>query len=340
MKDTKVSQYLTDRDKISFLFSQGNFKDNFESLALAIYEFQYRYNDTYHHFCHLINRKPDVSTRIEDIPFLPIQFFKTHAIKTGAWTEEVVFSSSGTTGQIRSKHFIKDLGHYLRNCVDGFVDFFSDPHEICFLAILPGYVDRQGSSLIYMVDELISYSKYKSSGFYLGRESNMLDVLATNKMKGVPTVLFGVSFALLELCKYEIDFDELVVIETGGMKNSKIDLTKDEILGQFKKSWTTKAIASEYGMTELLSQSYAIDSKWYKCCETKRVMIRSLSDPFALAATNKVGLIKVIDLANFDTCSFIETEDLGISDITGQFQVLGRMNNAELRGCNLLLDQT
>jgi phenylacetate-coenzyme A ligase PaaK-like adenylate-forming protein len=339
MNELKMSNYITDRERISSSFYQGTTEDKFDTLALLIFEFQYNHNQTYKRFCDLTNRKPGMVSKVGDIPFLPIQFFKTHVIKTGEWTEESVFSSSGTTGQIRSKHFIHDLSHYLENCVKGFLEFFDNPKDICFLAILPGYADRPDSSLIYMVNEFINISKYENSGFYLGKDAKMLDVLANNKANGIPTVLFGVSFALLDLCKYEIDFDELIVIETGGMKNSKIELTKNEILQQFRASWKINTLASEYGMTELLSQSYAINSQWYQPSSTKKVLIGSLSDPFSLAPTNKAGVIKVIDLANFDTCSFIETEDLGALNSNGQFQVLGRMDHAELRGCNLLLDQ-
>lgn len=339
MNELKMSNYITERERISFSFTQVTPGDKFDALALQIFKFQYSYNQTYRQFCDLTNRKIGSVNHIKDIPFLPIHFFKTHEVKTGQWKEDSVFSSSGTTGQIRSKHFIHDLDHYLDNCVKGFVEFFDKPQNLCFLAILPGYVDRPDSSLIYMIDKFVNVSKYKNSGFYLGKEAQMLDVLAMNKAKGIPTVLFGVSFALLDLCKYKIDFDELIVIETGGMKNSEIELTKDEILEQFRTSWKIKTLASEYGMTELLSQSYALNSKWYQTSITKRILIGSLTDPFSFAPANKIGVIKVIDLANFDTCSFIETQDLGSSNNAGHFQVLGRMDHAELRGCNLLLDQ-
>lgn len=335
-----MSNYVRDRNIVREGFKNCSYESSFETFALEVYKFQYKYNPVYQHFCDLVMRTPDRIVSFDRIPYLPISFFKSYIIKTGAWEEEIIFQSSGTTGQVRSRHFIKDLGHYLENARKGFEDQFEHIREYCFIAVLPGYVERPDSSLILMVNDFISKSKYKSSGFYLEKEKELGDLLKYNKDHDIPTILFGVSFALLDLSSIRIDFPELIVIETGGMKNSKVEMEKEDIISVFKEAWNIKQVSSEYGMTELLSQSYALDSKWYKPAMTKRVIIGNLQDPFAMQVQGRSGILKIADLANFDTCSFIETQDLGVARENGDFQVLGRMDNAELRGCNLLLDDT
>ena len=333
-----MSSYIKDREKIRARLTALLHEQDLEELALQIFQFQYKYNPVYQRFCDLLNRSLENVRFLCDIPYLPISFFKSHQVKSGAWDAEVTFGSSGTTGEKRSLHHIRDLQFYLNNAEAGFVQFFGASSQYCVLGYLPGYQERSDSSLIYMVNHLISKSDDENSGFYLNRVEELLKVLTNNKIKSIPTILFGVSFALLKLSKIKIDFPELIVIETGGMKNSQIEVTKQEIIDELKSSWNLNAVFSEYGMTELLSQSYSTDGKWYETSATKKVLIGELRDPLAMEKLYKTGIIKVLDLANYDTCSFIETEDLGMVNEKGYFQVLGRMDHAELRGCNLLLD--
>ncbi len=318
--------------------SEALYEEEFMSLSLESFRFQYLHNTFYRKYCNLLECTINSVFTIDQIPFLPIEFFKSEEIKTGEWKEERVFSSSGTTGSTRSRHLVRDIDYYLENCKRGFEEFHGQVEKFCFLAVLPGYQGRVDSSLITMVDYFIRQSTNKDSAYYLDREEDLQRVLEYNQEHRIPTVLFGVSFALLNLSQIRVSFPELVIIETGGMKNSKVDFSKEEILTKLKMAWKLKRIQSEYGMTELLSQSYSKDGKWYLTASTKKVVIGELTDPFAQQKTMKTGIIKIVDLANLDTCCFIETQDLGISNQEKYFQVLGRMDNAELRGCNLLLD--
>ncbi|GLR16286.1 LuxE/PaaK family acyltransferase [Portibacter lacus] len=335
-----MSNYILEREKIVKLFNERFYKADFNAFALEVFRFQHEYNSTYRSFCDLLGINPLQITSPEQAPFLPISFFKNYVIKTGQWKGDVVFGSSGTTGSIRSKHHIRSEEFYLENAKEGFIEAFGPIKDYCFLAILPGYTERPDSSLVSMVNSFIKQSDYAFSGYYLGKETELIEVLNQCKSEGIPTVLFGVSFALLDLCKYQIDFPGLQVIETGGMKTSKIEMSKEEIIAKFRKAWNLDAVGSEYGMTELLSQSYSSNGKWYQSASTKKIYIGELRDPLELEKNHKTGIIKVIDCANFDTCSFIETQDLGILNDRSEFQVLGRMDNAELRGCNLLLDES
>ncbi|WP_235295696.1 long-chain-fatty-acid--protein ligase [Portibacter marinus] len=333
-----MSAYTSQREKILSGLKVGDLSDTFDELAYDIYLFQYKHNTLYKQFADLISKSPAHVDSVDKIPFLPISFFRKHLIRTGVWTPETIFGSSGTTSGNRSQHLIRDLDFYLQNTIQGFEQFFGNPKQYAIIGYLPGYQERRDSSLIYMVNHLISESNDQQSGFYLGKEQALLEVLQHHKINNIPTILFGVSFALLALSKTKIDFPELIVIETGGMKTSSVDLTKEEIVERLKKAWNLKTIYSEYGMTELLSQSYSMDGKWYKSASTKRVVIGDLSDPFTNAKMHKTGIVKVMDLANLDTCSFVETQDLGMITHDEYFQILGRMDNAELRGCNLLLN--
>lgn len=331
--------HIQEREKISKSFNEGFYKSNFESLAMSIFRYQIRWNYIYSSYCKYIGRSIENVSSSSEIPYLPISFFRSHAIKAGEWETETIFTSSGTTSSNRSKHEINDLSFYLLNALQGFEHVYGSAKQYCYVAVLPGYQDRPDSSLINMVQYLVQSSEQNLSGFYLGREEEMLKVLENNRIRKIPTILFGVSFALLDLCKYEINFPDLIVIETGGMKTSTLEISKDEILSKFSKAWNINRITSEYGMTELLSQAYAEDDQWYTPSSTMKVVVGELSDPFAAEKEGKTGILKIIDLANFDTCSFIETQDLGTMNGKGQFKVLGRMDNAELRGCNLLLEE-
>lgn len=331
--------YIKERKKIVDLYKSKAYLQNFEHFAMQIFRFQYRHNATYNNYCSALKIEPGHVKTLSQVPMLPIQFFKKYTVKTGNWQAQALFRSSGTSGLARSVHEVKSLNHYLKNALSAFSDIYGDASKISFLAILPGYEDRADSSLVQMVNALIGESQYSNSGFYLDRPQVLMEELRSNKEKGIPTILFGVSFGLLDLTRHEIDFPNLLVIETGGMKTSKLEMNKEQIIEKFKNAWNVTRVDSEYGMTELLSQSYAINDLWFRPACTKYVQINQLTDPFTREKNGKVGVINVIDLANYDTCSFIETEDLGIGNLQGQFQVVGRLANAELRGCNLLLEE-
>lgn len=335
-----MSDYISDRKYLLNKIQDRSFVQNWEEIALHIFRFQYEHNLLYQEFCNLLNSPPFKVREIDNIPFLPIEFFKRYPVKTGTWGSEIVFKSSGTTDQVRSHHHVNNLRFYLENAINGFEQFYGDSKEYAFLGLLPGYATNGESSLIQMVNALILRSKYGVSGFYLDRQDALLNTIHKLKNEQVPTILFGVSFALIDLFEYVVDFPELIVIETGGMKSSTIVMSKDEIIRNIKEQWISSSIQSEYGMTELFSQAYSNDGEWYRGMNTLKVKIGELGDPFALEKPLKTGLIKIIDFANLDTCSFIETQDLGVYKADGQFQILGRMDNAELRGCNLLLEDS
>ena len=320
------------------MFTTKAYESDFDAIAISIFNFQFQFNDVYRQFCLFFKVRPSEVKSLIDIPFLPIQFFKSKDVKTGNWDSELVFRSSGTSQSVTSKHHIYSQNWYLNNAIEGFGRFYGDPKDYAFIAILPGYYERPDSSLINMVKHFIRLSKYDSSGFYLNKEEEMMEVLNHNKVNSIPSILFGVSFGLLELSRFTIDFPEMIVIETGGMKSSTLEMNKDEIIAEFTKAWTVKRVDSEYGMTELQSQAYALDSRWYQPANTMKVFIGQLYDPKKMERPNKAGNIKVIDLANIDSCAFIETQDLGMHNGQGMFKVLGRMESTELRGCNLLLE--
>lgn len=333
-----MSKYTIERNNLLNDFNKKSYVNDFEGFALRLFRFQYQFNEVYKMYCDLLKIEPNQVKFTKEIPFLPIELFKNYKVITGKWKEESVFLSSGTTAMQKSKHYVRDQSFYIKNALDGFEERYGDASQYVVLAILPGYGKTGVSSLVTMVNELIRKSVFGISGFYLDKNEDLEDALKFCKKNKYPTILFGVSFGLLELSDLNIGFPELIIIETGGMKNSKIELTKEAIITKLKSSWKNTRIHSEYGMTELFSQSYSSDNKWYKPMNTKKVFIGELSDPFHLAKHYKPGVLKIIDLANIDTCAFIETQDLGMSDDTNQFQVLGRLDNAEVRGCNLLLE--
>ncbi len=334
-----MSKYILERNKLLEDFKNGMYRNDFELFALQIFRFQYRYNKVYKEYCDLINIKPRKVKNINAIPFLPIELFKNHKVVTGKWNEKTTFLSSGTTDYHRSKHFVKDLDFYINNAINGFESIYGDVSQYVILAILPGYGKTGISSLVTMLDAMISKSVFGISGFYLDKKEDLIDALKFCSKNKYKTILFGVSFGLLDLPENGYGFPELTIIETGGMKSSKVEMTKEEIIIKLKSTWKQSKIHSEYGMTELFSQSYSEDNVWYTPMDTKRVFIGELSDPFKISGNYKPGVIKVMDLANMDSCAFIETQDLGMSNDKDQFQVLGRLDNAEVRGCNLLLEE-
>lgn len=315
-----------------------NSEQSFNNIAIEVFKFQYENNPTYNQFCKLLNIDTNKITQTHEIPFLPIEFFKSHEIKSGNFNEEVIFLSSGTTGQNQSKHYVKDLLIYQTSYTKAFEFFYGKIKDYCVLALLPSYLEREGSSLIYMMEDFIKKSNHPNSGFFLKNEAFLIEnlqFLTKNKQK---TILFGVSFALLDLAeKYEIDLSDVIIMETGGMKGRREELTRNELHSIYKDSFNVKNIHSEYGMTELLSQAYSKTEGVFNTPPWMKVLIRDVNDPFSLLNNNKTGGINIIDLANIYSCSFIATQDLGKLNNDHSFEVLGRFDNSDIRGCNLLI---
>lgn len=307
---------------------------DFENLAMMAFEFQYAYNETYRMFCDYMNAKPDGFLKI---PFLPIELFKTHRIVSGSATEKKIFRSSGTTGKIQSSHFLLDENIYKESLLEGFVRTFGDPSQYSFLALLPGYVERPDSSLIYMVNELMKKSVMKHNQFFKYANNNLLNAIEYNQQNEIKTILFGVSFSLLEFAeKNPVSLERITLIETGGMKGHGEEITRSELHSVLRDKFKLDEVCSEYGMTELLSQAYCTKGEEFSLPPWMQVLIREPNDPGNFLTENKVGVINVIDLANINSCCFISTGDLGKKTSPNSFEVLGRLDNADLRGCNLL----
>jgi len=311
---------------------------SFSDLALDIFRFQAQYNQTYATYLSLLNIDSQQIKALSDIPFLPIQFFKNYSIKTGTWTEETTFTSSGTTGNSTSRHHCANLQAYRKNTELCFEKFYGSPSQYCTLALLPSYLERSGSSLIFMAGHFIQLSQYPQSGFFLHQTDQLLSILKANQKANIPTLLLGVSFALLDLAEHhQIDLSEVTIMETGGMKGRRKEMTRKELHDRLKTAFGCQHIHSEYGMTELLSQAYSTGEGIFQPAPTMQVFTREITDPLAPQLPGKTGGLNIIDLANFQTISFIATEDIGKVQPDGSFEVLGRMDNSDIRGCNLLL---
>jgi len=316
----------------------GNNPFDFEDVAIQLFYFQYKHNSIYRSWVDNLGIAPDEVNLIDQIPFLPISAFKSHKLGCELVEEEVIFSSSGTTGAITSKHYVFDLSLYLKNTESIFFDFYGDLKDYCFLALLPSYLERSGSSLIAMIDHFIHNSLYEESGFYLYDHKKLFSQLISCKEKKIPTILFGVSFALLDFIEdYSLSFPELVIIETGGMKGRKAEITREELHNHIANGFGVNHVHSEYGMTELFSQAYSKQSGIYYPGKTMAVYIKDLSDPLQYVHEGRTGVINIIDLANIDSCAFIETQDLGRKYVDGSFEVLGRVDVSDIRGCNLMV---
>lgn len=315
----------------------------FEPLALDVFRFQATHNPLYQRYLELIHVDTRAVSCLREIPFLPIQFFKTYDIKTGVWEPETVFTSSGTTGQQPSRHFVRNTAMYLRNAVSGFEQFYGPVEDYCFLALLPSYLERSGSSLVAMADHFIQRSRHSDSGFFLHNLDDLVALLRKYEAAGSsapPTVLLGVSFALLDLAeRASFNLPGLIVMETGGMKGRRVEPTRRQLHEVLQKAFNTPAIHSEYGMTELLSQAYSKGNGVFSPSATLRVLTREVTDPLTPQKAGKTGGINVIDLANLDSCAFLATEDLGRYFDDGTFEILGRFDNSDVRGCNLMVQQ-
>lgn len=309
--------------------------EKFEELSLLSFRYQYENNLVYQDYCKHLKVKPNQVSTIKEIPFLPISFFKSHQVKSFADTESICFESSGTTGQTRSKHFIKDETIYQLSFIKCFEQFYGHFEDYIILGLLPSYHDNNQSSLIYMVDQLIGLSKDADSGFMMNDYEKLIEIVERRKASK-KILIIGVSYALMDLAeKYHPDLSDCVVIETGGMKGRRKELTKPELHQILKEGLSISDVHSEYGMTELLSQAYSKGGQQFEAPNWMKILIREYSDPLSFSS-GKSGGINVIDLANIYSCSFIATEDLGKTD-KGKFEVLGRFDHSDIRGCNLLI---
>lgn len=314
-------------------------KTEFEKLALEIFQCQFKLNPVYQKFSILLGKNPENIKQINDIPFLPVELFKNHEIKTGQFEPEIVFSSSGTSGFQTSRHFVKKLSLYECSFAQGFEYFFGKPENYVILALLPSYLEREGSSLVYMAEKLISLSRKEESGFYLNDYRKLSKQLELLKAKKKQVILLGVSYALLDLAEqFPVSFPGLIIMETGGMKGKRKEIVRDDLHDFLKKKFDTEHIFSEYGMTELLSQAYSKGNGLFETPPWMRVFVRDTNDPLTKLQSGKTGGINIIDLANLYSCSFLATQDLGKIHADGTFEILGRFDNSDIRGCNLLLD--
>lgn len=309
-------------------------RDGFQGLALEIFRYQYERNPIYRSYCAQIGRSPDDIREIEQIPFLPISFFKTHRVVTGEFTPELVFQSSGTTGMTRSAHHVKEASFYETSYTRGFESRYGPVSGKRILGLLPSYLEQGDSSLVYMVQGLIRDSGHPESGFYLNDHERLKDTL----QKGGPTILIGVTYALLDFAeKFSFPLKETIVMETGGMKGRREELTRMEVHERLKKAFSLEKIHSEYGMTELLSQAYSQGEGIFSCPPWMRVLRREEEDPLSAETGPGTGALNIIDLANLHSCSFIATEDAVRLYGNGSFEVMGRLDNSDIRGCSLLV---
>ncbi len=311
---------------------------DFNVVALELFRFQYARNDVYHRFVDKLGIDTAAVKNYRKIPFLPIDFFKTHNVICGDFEPETVFQSSGTTGMTTSRHFVKSIRLYEQSLLRGFELFFGKPEEYVFLALLPSYLERSGSSLVHMADVLIRLSNNESSGFYLHDYYKLAAVLTKLKKQQKKVILLGVTYALLDLAEqFPVDFPGLILMETGGMKGKRHEMVREELHIILQSAFGVENIFSEYGMTELLSQAYSKGRGVFSTPPWMKVLIRDINDPLSLLAEGKSGGINVIDLTNIHSCSFIATQDLGKLHTHSDFEVLGRFDNSDVRGCNLLV---
>lgn len=313
-------------------------ESEFQETALHVYSYQYAMNPVYRKFCNLIGAGNDIR-KVEEIPFLPVELFKTHKVLCGNMQAEKIFSSSGTTGQAVSKHYVHRIQVYEESLKKCFEKSYGSPKDYCFLALLPSYLERKGSSLVYMVRKLMDLSGHTDNGFYLYEHKELAQAISRLINCRQAVILIGVSFALLDFsesypCALSNNF---IVMETGGMKGRKKEMIRDNLHEILCSRFQVSRIHSEYGMTELLSQAYSKGKGLFRPPPWMRVMIRDLNDPFHYLKPGKTGAINIIDFANIHSCTFLSTQDLGRVFSDGTFEVLGRFDQSDLRGCNLMI---
>lgn len=332
---TFVSRYIT--MNISTIFNLNN-ESEFDSLALDVFRFQNKNSFVYREFCLHLGKNSENVKKVIDIPFLPIEFFKKKIIVSNTDKAQTVFTSSGTTGSTTSSHYVTKLSIYEQSYLAGFKKFYGAITDYCVLALLPSYLEREGSSLIYMANDLIIKSKHKDSGFYLDDFTALKNKLEHLNNIGTKVLLIGVSYALLNFVEqFKLQLKNTIVMETGGMKGKRRELIREELHTILQNGFGVSKIHSEYGMTELLSQAYSLGEGIFESPPWMKILIRDTEDPLSYIAKGKTGGINVIDLANINSCSFIATQDLGRQYKSNSFEILGRFDHSDIRGCNLMV---
>ena len=319
------------------IFTISNQKQ-FDKIALKVFRFQYENNLVYREFCDFLKTDIQKVKSIQQIPFLPIQFFKSHSVVSNTNPIQATFTSSGTTGMSTSKHLVTDVSIYEESYRKGFSQFYGNIEDYVVLALLPSYLEREGSSLIHMVDDLIQLSNQPESGFYLHNYDELIEKLIQLDQVGQNVILIGVTYALLDLVeRHSFQLENTIIMETGGMKGKRKEMIREELHQKLCKGFGVNAIHSEYGMTELLSQAYSLGEGIFECPSWMQILVRDTEDALSYVREGKTGGINVIDLANINSCSFIATQDLGKKYSNGSFEVLGRFDHSDIRGCNLMV---
>lgn len=310
----------------------------FEKIALKVFRFQHENNKVYREFCNFLNTDVQKVKSLEKIPFLPIQFFKSHSIVSNSNEIRETFTSSGTTGMITSQHLVTDVSLYEQSYRLAFSNFYGNIEDYVILALLPSYLERKGSSLIYMVKDLIELTNNENSGFYLHNYDELISRLIELDSSGQNIILIGVTYALLDLIeKQKFQLKNTIIMETGGMKGKRKEIIREELHDILCKGFGVNSIHSEYGMTELLSQAYSMGEGIFECPNWMQILIRDTEDALTYLDFGKTGGVNVIDLANINSCSFIATQDLGKKYSNNTFEILGRFDNSDIRGCNLMV---
>ncbi|HVW98798.1 MAG TPA: hypothetical protein VHA56_22715 [Mucilaginibacter sp.] len=323
-----------EKQQVFGISSEREFNDS----ALEIFRHQAKNCRVFSDFLNGLKVDAQAVRSITEIPFMPVSFFKSHRVMSSTEEPQITFTSSGTTGMITSRHHVADVDWYVQSFRRAFDLFYGDIRQYTVLALLPAYLEREGSSLIYMADDLIRQSANPESGFYLYNHEQLHVQLMKQRAAGKPTLLIGVTFALLDFAEqFPIDFPELIVMETGGMKGRRKEMIREDLHRQLCAGFGVSAIHSEYGMTELLSQAYSDGEGIFRCPPWMKILTRDTNDPLEILPDNRTGGINIIDLANINSCSFIATQDLGRIYADGLFEVLGRFDNSDIRGCNLLI---
>lgn len=329
----------TREDYFRQIFNIDLAEDQFEILALEAYQHQFLHNNVYQSYCKLLEKTPETVCRITDIPFLPTEAYGIKKVSSCETEAKLIFRSSGTSGKNRSVHYVYDHAVYEQSFEMGFRIFYGNPQEYAILALLPSYLEQGESSLVYMVDKLMKISGHKENRFVLHDHKSLYEILQRLKLQKEKTLLIGVSYALLDFAEaYGFDFPELIIMETGGMKGKRKELLREELHKTLNESFKTQAIHSEYGMTELFSQAYSKGKGLFRSVPWLKPIVRDIYDPWQYLPKEKSGLVNVVDLANIDTCCFVSTEDIGRINKDNTFEILGRLDNSSLRGCNLLVD--
>ncbi|AJA68102.1 acyl transferase [Myroides odoratimimus] len=313
-------------------------KKDFHRVAMKVFRFQYEHNPVYQQFCNLLNKTPEQVKTLTDVPFLPIEFFKSKDVLSSIDPIKITFTSSGTTGMITSKHHVTDLDYYEYSFRAAFSHFYGNIEDYVVLALLPAYLEREGSSLIYMVEDLIEGSNQPESGFYLHNYEELAKMLIDLDKQGKNVLLIGVTYALLDMIEMQkFNLSNTIIMETGGMKGRRKEMIREELHQVLCEGFGVSKIHSEYGMTELLSQGYSFGDGIFECPPWMDILTRDPEDALTYVEEGKTGGVNVIDLANLNSCSFIATQDLGKKYKDGSFEILGRFDHSDIRGCNLMV---